>query len=57
MKEFEYHIVMFRSQGTTEPEMDRWIGAADVVPVRCDEGFARLSIYRSIYVPTFMSSV
>jgi len=60
-KEFKYLRVLFTSEGKMEREMDRWIGAVSavmrtlylsVVVKRELSQKAKLSIYRSIYVPT-----
>uniref|UniRef100_A0A669BS49 Reverse transcriptase domain-containing protein n=1 Tax=Oreochromis niloticus TaxID=8128 RepID=A0A669BS49_ORENI len=61
VEEFKYLGVLFTSDGRREPEIDRWIGAAaaamrtlyqSVVVKRELNIKAKLSIYRSIYVPT-----
>jgi len=60
-KEFKYLWVLFTSEGKMEEEMDRRIGTASavmralyrsVVVKRELSQKAKLSIYRSIYVPT-----
>jgi len=48
VKRKEYLGVMFTSEGKMEREMDRRIGAASAVM----RALYRLSIYRSIYIPT-----
>ncbi len=61
VEEFKYLGVLFTSKGSMERVIDRWIGAASAVmrsmyrsvvvkkEMSCK---AKLSIYRSIYVPT-----
>ncbi len=61
VEEFKYLGVLFMSKGSMERVIDRWIGAASAVmrsmywsvvvkkEMSCK---AKLSIYRSIYVPT-----
>jgi len=60
-KEFKYLRVLFTSEGRMEREMDRRIGAASAVMRALYRSLvvkrelsrkAKLSIYRSIYVPT-----
>ncbi|KAI3353681.1 hypothetical protein L3Q82_004834 [Scortum barcoo] len=51
VEEFKYLGVLFTSEGKMEREIDRRIGAASAVMRRCTER-RKLSIYRSIYVPT-----
>ena len=60
-KEFKYLGVLFTSEGKMEREMDRRIGAASAVMRALYQSVvvkkelsqkAKLSIYRSIYVPT-----
>ncbi|TWW75469.1 hypothetical protein D4764_13G0001310 [Takifugu flavidus] len=61
VEEFKYLGVLFTSEGRMEQEIDRWIGAASavmrtlhrsVVVKRELSRKAKLSIYRSIFVPT-----
>ncbi|KAL7832830.1 hypothetical protein SRHO_G00298480 [Serrasalmus rhombeus] len=61
VEEFKYLGVLFTSDGTREREIDRWIGAGSAVMRALYRSVvvkkelshkARLSIYRSIYVPT-----
>ncbi|KAL4005315.1 hypothetical protein ACER0C_005028 [Sarotherodon galilaeus] len=61
VEEFKYHGVLFASDGRREPEIDRRIGAATAVMRTLHRSIvvkrelsvkAKLSIYRSIYVPT-----
>ena len=61
MEEFKYLRVLFTSEGQMEREINRRIGAASAVmralhlPVAVKKELskkAKLSIYRSIYVPT-----
>ncbi|XP_055016887.1 AP-5 complex subunit sigma-1 isoform X2 [Boleophthalmus pectinirostris] len=60
VEEFKYLGVLFTSEGRMEREIDRWIGAASAVMwslyrtvvKRELSRKAKLSIYRSIYVPT-----
>ncbi|KAI3373872.1 hypothetical protein L3Q82_021981 [Scortum barcoo] len=61
VEEFKYLGVLFTSEGKMEREIDRWIGAASavmrsvyrtVVVKKELSRKAKLSIYRSIYVPT-----
>ena len=61
MEEFKYLGVLFTSEGRMEREIDRRIGAAaaimrtlhrSVVVKRELSEKAKLSIYRSVYVPT-----
>ncbi|TWW62706.1 hypothetical protein D4764_04G0013530 [Takifugu flavidus] len=61
---FKYLGVLFTSEGRMEQEIDRWIGAASavmrtlhwsvVVKIELSQK-AKLSIYRSIFVPTLWS--
>ena len=61
VEEFKYLRILFASDGRREQETDRWIGAASAVVqtlYRSSVGKtelsqkARLSVYRSIFVPT-----
>ncbi|KAK7884420.1 hypothetical protein WMY93_027543 [Mugilogobius chulae] len=61
VEEFKYLGVLFTSEGKMEHEIDRWIGAASAVMQSLYQTVvvkkelsqkAKLSIYRSIYVPT-----
>ncbi|XP_061647372.1 uncharacterized protein LOC133486367 [Phyllopteryx taeniolatus] len=56
VKEFKYLGVLFTSEGRMEREIDRRIGAASAVMRTLHRSIvvkkAKLSIYRSIYVPT-----
>nr|XP_054599772.1 uncharacterized protein LOC129164266 [Nothobranchius furzeri] len=61
VEEFKYLRVLFTSEGKLECEIDRWIGAASavmrvlyrsVMVKRELSQKVKLSIYRSIYVPT-----
>ena len=61
MKEFKYLRVLFMSEGKMEQEIERWIGALSAVMRMLKQSVvvkrelsqkAKLSIYRSIYVPT-----
>ncbi|KAA0706920.1 hypothetical protein E1301_Tti002240 [Triplophysa tibetana] len=61
VEEFKYLGVLFTSEGRMEREIDRWIGAASAVMRSLYRSVvvkkelsrkAKLSIYRSIYVPT-----
>ncbi|TWW55930.1 hypothetical protein D4764_09G0009800 [Takifugu flavidus] len=60
VEEFKYLGILFTSEGRMEREIDRWIGAASAVMRALNRSVvvkrelsrkARLSIYRSIYVP------
>ncbi|XP_061622105.1 furin (paired basic amino acid cleaving enzyme) a isoform X2 [Phyllopteryx taeniolatus] len=53
VEEFKYLAVLFTSEGRMEREMDRRIGAASaVMQTLYRSDILKLSIYRSIYVPT-----
>ena len=61
VEEFKYLGVLFKNEGKMEQESERWIRAASAVmwelkrPVvvkRKPSQNSKLSIYRSIYVPT-----
>ena len=61
VKEFKYLGVLFTTEGKTQSEVDRWIGAASavmwalywtVVVKKELSQKAKLSIYQSVYVPT-----
>nr|XP_054588625.1 uncharacterized protein LOC129153273 isoform X2 [Nothobranchius furzeri] len=60
VEEFKYLGVLFTSDGRRDREIDRWIGSASAVMRTLNQSVvvkgeliqkARLSIYRSIYVP------
>ncbi len=64
MEEFTYLGVLFTSEGRMEWEIDRWIGEASAVmwsmyrSVMMKKELSykvKLSIYRSIYIPTLTS--